>query len=196
MAVTAAGTSTMARKSLPNIEPLPAMPQTANVLQAGTQTSVASTVSSSSVPTQSTTVTATVASVPITSVASTTPKMVEVVVVNTDSSDSRKPQPDPKPLINAVEKQDFKLSEIISQERKQLFQQDSGLELEPPRIDVYTVRRRSRQFFTLREEEENENAKPVDNCKYSVEIGLSNVGLSQTLTCLGLFFFLFLKKRL
>jgi hypothetical protein len=53
----------------------------------------------------------------------------------------------------------YKLCEIVSREKDVLFQNSnsSEVELEPARENVYSVRRRSRQFFTVTEEEENES---------------------------------------
>ena len=53
----------------------------------------------------------------------------------------------------------YRLSEIVSREKDLLFQKNGSteVELEPARESVYSVRRRSRQFFTVTEEEENES---------------------------------------
>ncbi|XP_045188848.1 uncharacterized protein LOC123546546 isoform X2 [Mercenaria mercenaria] len=63
----------------------------------------------------------------------------------------------------------YKLSEIISREKEVLFQRDNGPddELEPARQGVYSVRRRSRQFFTVTEEDENDT--DTDHHTHSVE---------------------------
>lgn len=55
----------------------------------------------------------------------------------------------------------YHLTELVEQEKNILFQpklhHDDDLELEPPRADLMAVRRRSRQFFTLLEEENSED---------------------------------------
>ncbi|XP_060585476.1 uncharacterized protein LOC132741345 isoform X2 [Ruditapes philippinarum] len=63
----------------------------------------------------------------------------------------------------------YKLCEIVSREKDVLFQNSnsSEVELEPARENVYSVRRRSRQFFTVTEEEENESDS--DNHALSVD---------------------------
>lgn len=87
--------------------------------------------------------------------------MVEVIVVNATNTSDNVPtvQKDNVTVVNSVGKPEYKLTEIVDKEKCQLFQCNTGLELEPPRNDVYTVRRRSRQFFTLREEEEEIDAE-------------------------------------
>lgn len=160
----------MSRKSLPNIEPLPNMPQTANVVSSGSHTSIASSICSlaaSTFNTQALTTTATSCSNVITSPAMSAPKMVEVVVVNSVDTDNSVAEKD---NINTSAKPEYKLTEIVSQEKGQLFKLpgEESMELEPPRVDVFTVRRRSRQFFTLNEEDEfdGENEKLAEGCKY------------------------------
>lgn len=53
----------------------------------------------------------------------------------------------------------YRLSEIILREKDNLFKKDADqdVELEPMREETLTVRRRSRQFFTVMEEDENES---------------------------------------
>lgn len=55
----------------------------------------------------------------------------------------------------------YHLTELVEQEKNILFQpklhHDDDLELEPPRADLMAVRRRSRQFFALLEEENSED---------------------------------------
>ena len=172
VAVSAASSVTMARKSIPNIEPLPNVPPMANLGQ--TQTSVSSSICSlaaNTLHTHTSMATSTVCSTSITaSHLASTSRMVEVVVVDSPNNTSGTQQADGT-TENLTTKPEYKLTEIVSQEKGQLFQSQSenGLELEPPRTDVYTVRRRSRQFFTLREEEENATDNQlIDNCKWKV----------------------------
>lgn len=53
---------------------------------------------------------------------------------------------------------EYKLTEIVSLEKDILFktESDPDVELEPARENVFSVRRRSRQFFTVMEEDEND----------------------------------------
>ncbi|KAL4231299.1 hypothetical protein ACF0H5_008879 [Mactra antiquata] len=51
--------------------------------------------------------------------------------------------------------QQYNLSELVHQNKSVWFKhEDPNFELEPPRVDIMSVRRRSRQFFTLVEEDE------------------------------------------
>lgn len=53
----------------------------------------------------------------------------------------------------------YRLSEIISREKDNLFKKDTDqdVELEPMREETLTVRRRSRQFFTVMEVDEDDS---------------------------------------
>lgn len=88
---------------------------------------------------------------------------VNIVVVSTETEFTPKNQDSITNTTTSTTSYNYKLSEIVHQEKDTLFKQDQGsaFELEPPRAEVLSVRRRSRQFFTLVEEDEIDSDKHV-----------------------------------